>query len=190
MKKATIGPNFVIDNALVTIRYKSQLFITPIFNKKVTKYVLSCEFPLDRFDTSLFKEHLAALLFIDVNEKMYVARIGNYIATLTPEVVSLDLMLANIQSKEAWDLEHLTPSAFYNDILTNKKFFSRSGKSLDSMVTPLGLSRKYKETDQAFRRRIIEYLQFKIGNTMTDTQIKNLTTGKDDAEDETGEDGE
>lgn len=182
-KKKTLGPNFLIDNALVTIRYKSELFITPIFDKKVINYVLSCEFPLNKFNTSFFKDYIAALLFIDVGEKMYVARVGDFIATLDPRSISLDLMLSNIQLKDAWDLEHLTPTTFYNDnVLTNKKFFVRSGKSLDSMVSPLGLSRKFKETDQAFRRRVIEYLQFKTGSQMTDIQIKNLTTGKESDE--------
>jgi len=176
-----VGPNFSIKNTLLTIRYWSQVHTTSLFDKKVKNYVLSCQFPLHNFNLEILKNHTAAQTYLNVDGRMYIARIANYEALLDPKFISLHLELANIRYKDAWDLEHSTSACFYEDILANKKFFKHTGKTLDNYIGPLGLQRKTGESDEAFRRRTIEYIRFQMAEdevVLSDDELRKLRGDK------------
>lgn len=164
-KKDTLNNgNFTLKNTLLTLRFWSQQFTTSLFDKDVKDFTLVCQFPLNNFNLEILKNAQAAQLYLDVEGKVYIARIKGYIASVTPQAVVLQIALCNIRLKVGWDMEFSTPSIFYEQILSDKSFFKIEGKKLEEYVRPLGISRKLNETDQAFRRRTIEYLNYKIGN--------------------------
>jgi len=174
MKRTSLGKKFTLENNSLTIRYKSQTFTTSTFKKEILNYVLTCQFLLEKFNTEFFKECYAALVYIDVRGETYMARVGGFAAIINPETVTLNIALVNIQPKEAFDMEHMTPAAFYKEFLEDKKFFKQEGKSLDLLVSPLGISRKPRESDQALRRRVISYLQSQVGNQSLQEKIKEM----------------
>jgi len=163
---ATKKGDFVIKNNLLTIRYWSQSYTTSLFDKNVQAYTLVCQYPLSNFNLDILKDFGSAQLYIDVNEKVYVARVSQFIANVSPESVVMQLTLSNLRLKAAWDLEFNTPSVIYEQILAEKTFFKVGGKKLEDYVKPLGLTRKLTETDQALRRRTLEYLNYKMGDTV------------------------
>ena len=167
--------DFTIKNNLLTIRYGPQSYTTSLFDKNVQAYTLVCQYPISNFNLDILKDFGSAQLYIDVSEKVYVARISQFIANVSPESIVMQLTLSNLRLKAAYDMEFSTPSMFYEQILTDKIFFKAAGKKLEEYIKPLGLSRKGIETDQAFRRRTLEYLTFKIGtDNQSDDVIKML----------------
>ncbi len=177
MRKKNLTKKFKIESALITLRFGSRTVTTATFDPKVEDYMLQVAVPLEKFESNFLYNPTAAQVVFEVKDVLYIARVGSsYMAEITPEIASLIVELVNIQPKEAYDLEHLTPRVFYNQLLRDRKFFFRSGRGLDSLISPLGLSRKKKESDQSFRRRVIEYLQFKIGEQfLTDEDLIRLT---------------
>jgi len=179
-KTKNLGPNFSIKNNLVTIRYWSQTYTTSLFDKKVKKYVLTCQYPINNFNLDILKNPTAAQIYVDVRGTLYIARIGDFEAFVEPKAITLHVTLVSIRSKSGWDLEHATPSVIYENILADKKFFTKAGRNLDSFVTPLGLRRKENETDQVFRRRTLAYLQFQLEDTevLSEDELKKLKGDK------------
>lgn len=178
--------NFDLNNNLLTIRYWSNSYTTSLFDKKVLNYTLVCQFPLSNFNLDVLKNINAAQVYLDISGKVYIARISSFIASVTPEVVIMQLALANLRLKARWDMEFATPSVMYEQILSDKEFFRVGGKKLDDYVKPLGLSRKTCESDQAYRRRTIEYLNFKMSSEDNSEEVSSLLSdiqrrGEDDA---------
>ena len=174
---------FTLNNTLLTIRYWSQSFTTSLFDKNVKDYVLVCQFSLNNFNLEILKNFGAALTYLDIDRKVYVARIKGFVAAITPASVTLQLSLSNIRLKSAYDFEWSTPSKFYEQILSDKQFFKISGKTLEAYVKPLGLLKKMGESDQAFRRRTLEYLSYKIGTSasaLSDEEMNQLRENKND----------
>lgn len=171
--KSALGKgDFVLKNELLTIRFWSQAYTTSLFDKNVSNFTLICQYPLSNFNLDILKDFPAAQLYLNV-DSVYIARVAGFVASVTPESIVMQLSLANLRLKAAMDLEFNTPEAFYEQILSQKDFFKVGGKKLEDYVRPLGLSRKVSETDQAFRRRTIEYLTFKMGNVDSD-EVTNL----------------
>jgi hypothetical protein len=179
--KVKTGPlakgEFVLKNELLTIRFWSQSFTTSLFDKNVKDFTLICQYPLSNFNLDILKDFKAAQLYINVGGEVYISRISSFLANVSPEAVLLQLTLSNLRLKAAWDLEFNTPSVVYEQILSQKEFFKVSGKRLEDFVKPLGLSRKVSETDQALRRRTLDYLHYKMseqGETISEADIRKL----------------
>lgn len=175
--------NFELGNNLLTIRYWSHSYTTSLFDKKVVDYTLMCQFPLANFNLEILKNINAAQVYLDINGKVYIARLASFIANISPEAVILQFALANIRLKSAWDLEFATPSVMYEQILSDKEFFRVGGKKLEEYIKPLGLSRKSSESDQAFRRRTIDYLNYKMSEDNGDVVADLLSDIKRKGED-------
>ena len=163
-KKAvkTTSGDFELDNKLLTIRYWSNSYTTSLFDKKIVNYTLVCQYPLNNFNLDILKNITATQIYLDIAGKVYIARVSAFIANVSPDAVILQLTLVNLRLKSAWDMEFNTPAVMYEQILSDKEFFKVGGKKLEDYIKPLGLSRKMCETDQAFRRRTIEYINFKM----------------------------
>lgn len=175
--KLTAEGNFVLNNNLLTIRYWSQSFTTALFDKNIRDYMLICQYPIHNFNLEILKNFAAAQIYLDIGKKIYIARIKGFIASVTPEAVVLQLSLSNIRLKSAWDMEWTTPQVMYERILSDKTFFKVEGKKLEEYVAPLGLAKKAGETDQAFRRRTLEYITFKVGDSehaLSDAELRQL----------------
>jgi hypothetical protein len=182
-KLAAAKGTFTLNNNLLTIRYWSQSFTTSLFDKEVKDYVLICQYPIHNFNLEILKNFSAALLYLDIGKKVYIARVKEFAAAVNASSVVLHLVLSNIRLKSAFDLEWASPSSFYEQILADKKFFKIAGKDLEGYVKPLGLSKKPGETDQAFRRRTLEYINFKTSNTseaLSEADFKQLRGDTDE----------
>ncbi len=179
-----LGPNFTLKNSLITIRYWSKVYTTSLFDKKVKKYILTCQYPLQNFNLDILKDHSAAQLYIDVgsrsSNKLYIARIGDFECFADQKAITLHLTLNNIRLKEAWNMEFDTPAIVYENILADKKFFFKTGRSLDNFISELGLRRKVGETDQSFRRRTLAYLQYQLDDTnvLSEEELRKLKGDK------------
>ncbi len=168
---------FTLKNELLTIRFWSQGYTTSLFDKEVKDFTLICQYPLSNFNLDILKDSAAAQLYLNINGSVYIARMSSYVANVTPEAVLLQLTLSNLRLKSAWDMEHNTPSVVYEQILSQKDFFKVGGKKLESFIKPLGLIRKEAESDQALRRRTLEYLNYKMsdqGEVFTEFDIRRL----------------
>ena len=169
--------DFVLRNNLLTIRFWSQSFTTSLFDKNVMKYTLVCQYPLSNFNLDILKDFNSAQLYLDINEKVYIARVAAFVANVSPESIVMQLTLSNLRLKAGWDLEFDTPSAVYERILAEKSFFKVAGKKLEEYIKPLGLIRKFSETDQMLRRRTLEYLNYKMGDqgeVISDAELRRL----------------
>lgn len=169
--------NFTLKNELLTIRFWSQAYTTSLFDKNITNYALVCQYPLSNFNLEVLKDFSAAQLYLNIDSSVYIARVSGFVANVTSESIVLQLSLSNLRLKAAMDLEFNTPEVFYEQILAQKEFFKVGGKKLEEYVEPLGLSRKISETDQAFRRRTIEYLTFKMGDqteVLSEAELRKL----------------
>jgi len=169
--------DFLLKNELLTIRFWSQAYTTSLFDKNVKGFTLICQYPLSNFNLDILKDFAAAQLYLNVDSNVYISRVSGFVANITPESVVMQLSLANIRLKAAWDLEFNTPSVIYEQILSQKDFFKVGGKKLEDFVKPLGLVRKLSETDQALRRRTLEYLNYKMGDqadAISEAELKRL----------------
>lgn len=181
-KKAE-SKDFVLKNNLLTIRFWSQSFTTSLFDKNVVGYTLTCQYPLSNFNLDILKNINAAQLYLDINDEVYISRIKSFVASVSAESVILQLTLSNLRLKSSWDMEWLTPSAFYDQLLFEKTFFKTVGKKLEEYVKPLGLARKTSETDPALRRRTLSYLQSQMNQdndySFSDADLKKLREDPD-----------
>jgi hypothetical protein len=169
--------DFTIKNNLLTIRHWSHSYTTSLFDKNVINYTLVCQYPLSNFNLDILKDIGATQLYLDVADKVYIARVSQFVANVSPESVVIQLTLANLRLKSGYDLEFATPSVFYEQILADKIFFKAGGKKLEEYVKPLGISRKTVETDQALRRRTLEYLNYKMGeqgDNISEAELRRL----------------
>lgn len=166
--------DFVLKNNLLTMRYWSNSYTTSLFDKNIIGYTLVCQYPLSNFNLDILKDFGAVQLYLDINDKVYIARVAQFIANVSPESVAIQVTLSNLRLKAAYDLEFATPSVFYEQILSEKTFFKAGGKKLEEYIKPLGLLRKSIESDQAFRRRTLEYLSFKMGSEYEGDDVTNL----------------
>ena len=166
--------NFVLKNNLLTMRYWSNAYTTSLFDKNIIGYTLVCQYPLSNFNLNILKDFGSVQLYLDINDKVYIARVAQFVANVSPESVVIQVTLANLRLKAAHDLEFATPSVFYEQILSEKTFFKAGGKKLEEYIKPLGLLRKSVESDQAFRRRTLEYLSFKMGSEYEGDDVANL----------------
>ena len=166
--------NFTLKNNLITLRYRNQSYTTSLFDKKIQGNILVCQFSSANFNINILKDFLSVQLYLDIAGKIYIARVKTFHANVTPAIVVLQLTLAHLKLKEVWDLEFLTPSAIYDQILSDKKFFTASGRKLEDFVKPLGLLRKTSETDQALRRRTFDYLNWKMADQDTTDTVESL----------------
>jgi len=162
-KEADTKGNFVLKNNLLTIRFWSQVYTTALFDKNILNYTLVCQYPLSNFNLDILKDVRAAQIYLDIEDKIYVARIAAFIANVSPDSIVMQLTITNLRLKEALDMEFNTPSMFYEQILAEKSFFKVAGKKLEDYIKPLGLARKVSETDQALRRRTLGYLALAMG---------------------------
>ncbi len=178
VKKGVLGKgDFVLKNELLTIRFWSNAYTTSLFDKNVKDFTLVCQYPLSNFNLDILKDFAAAQLYLNVDSNVYISRISGFVANITPDSVIMQLSLANLRLKAAWDLEFNTPSVIYEQILSQKDFFKVGGKKLEDFVKPLGLSRKLSETDQALRRRTLEYLNYKMGDqaeALSEAELRRL----------------
>ncbi len=154
--------NFILKNELLTIRFWSQAYTTSLFDKNVNDFTLICQYPISNFNLDILKDFNAAQLYLNIDSNVYVSRVSGFVANITPESIVMQLSLANLRLKAAIDLEFNTPAVIFEQILAQKDFFKVSGKKLEDFVKPLGFSRKLSETDQALRRRTLEYLNYKM----------------------------
>lgn len=177
VKSALNKGDFVLKNELLTIRFWSQAYTTSLFDKNVNNFTLICQYPLSNFNLDILKDFPAAQLYLNVDSNVYIARVAGFVANVTPESIVMQLSLANLRLKAAWDLEFNTPSVIYEQILSQKDFFKVGGKKLEDFVKPLGLTRKLSESDQALRRRTLEYLNYKMGDqgeAISEAELRRL----------------
>ena len=168
-----VDNDYILSNNLLTIRYWSHSYTTSLFDKKIINNTLVCQFPLSNFNLDILKNIGAAQVYLDIAGKVHIARLSSFIANISPEAVILQFTLANMRLKATWDMEFSTPSVMYEQILSDKEFFKVGGKKLEEYIKPLGLLRKASESDQAFRRRTIEYLNFKMSEDNSE-EVANL----------------
>lgn len=168
---------FTLKNELLTIRFWSQAYTTSLFDKSVKNFTLICQYPLSNFNLEILKDFGAAQLYLNIDDTVHISRVSGFVANVSPESILLQLSLSNLRLKAAWDLEFNTPSVIYEQILAQKDFFKVGGKKLEDFVKPLGLTRKSSETDQALRRRTLEYLTFKMGDqaeVLSEAELRRL----------------
>ena len=174
--------NFNLKNKLLTIRFWSKTYTTSLFTKQVKDYNLVVQYPLASFNLTILKDIASAQTYLRTKTGLYISRLKLLTATIDPEIVTISLILCNIRLKASHDMEFATPTVIFEEILSDKRFFIYNGKKLDGYVRSLGIIRKMGETDPSLRRRILDYLNFKLDGDDQYASIdwKKLRGGRDD----------